>query len=121
MDENQIVDDLVSSEGLTATRSTFDPRDVLRGVCEALPGGAHVDLTAARSQPRRRTPPETVALLRNQAPGERSYSTADLLAADQRSLALVADGRQQASRSSPTLPSMRCWLRSRSAKSSASS
>lgn len=95
VDENQLVEDLVSSEGLTARRSTFDPRDILRGVCEALPGGAHVDLTRlldlGRAVVRH---PETVALLRNQAPGERGYSTADLLAAEQRALELVADSRQ---------------------------
>ena len=94
VDENQIVDDLISSEGLTAKRSTFDPRDVLRGVCEALPGGAHVDLTRlldlGRAVVRN---PETVALLRSQAPGERSYSTADMLAAEQRALELVAGSR----------------------------
>jgi len=95
VDENQLVDDLVRSEGLTARRSTFDPRDILRGVCEALPGGAHVDLTRlldlGRAVVRH---PETVALLRNQAPGERGYSTADLLAAEQRALELVTDSRQ---------------------------
>jgi conjugative relaxase-like TrwC/TraI family protein len=92
--DDEMVADLVSPEGLTAKSSTFDPRDVLRGVCEALPGGAHVDLTRlldlGRAVVRN---PETVVLLRSQAAGERSYSTVDMLAAEQRALELVAHSR----------------------------
>jgi conjugative relaxase-like TrwC/TraI family protein len=96
VEEEQLIGDLVGPEGLTAKRSTFDPRDVLRGVCEALAGGSQVDLTRlldlGRAVVRH---PETVALLRSQAPGERSYSTADMLAAEQQALELVAASRDQ--------------------------
>ncbi len=34
---------LASAEGLTARRSTFGERDVIKAVCNALPGGGRVD------------------------------------------------------------------------------
>lgn len=94
VDQDQVVADLINSDGLTSKRSTFDPRDVLRGVCEALPGGTHVDLQAlldlGRTVVRH---PDTVQLLRGPVAGERTYSTADMLAAEARALDLVAAQR----------------------------
>lgn len=98
VDEARIVADLVGSEGLTAKRSTFDPRDVLRGICEAVPGGADVDLgkllqlgrAVVRNQ-------DTVPMLGSASLGERTYSTTDMLAAEASALRIVADRREAAS------------------------
>jgi conjugative relaxase-like TrwC/TraI family protein len=94
VDPDRLVADLISADGLTAKRSTFDPRDVLQGVCEALPGGTHVDLETLLDLDRtvvRHS--DTVPLLRGPLAGERTYSTADMLAAEACALELVAAQR----------------------------
>jgi conjugative relaxase-like TrwC/TraI family protein len=94
IDADRLVTDLLSADGLTAQRSTFDPRDVLRGVCEALPVGAQVDLQTLLDLGRtvvRHS--DTVPLLRGPLAGERTYSTTDMLAAEANALVLVAAQR----------------------------
>ena len=94
IDDERLVAELLSADGLTAQRSTFDPRDVLRGVCEALPGGAQVDLQTLLDLGRtvvRHT--DTVPLLRGPLAGERTYSTTDMLTAEAHALNLVANQR----------------------------
>jgi len=83
IDADSVVATLAGPDGLTAKRSTFDPRDVLRGICETIPGGANIDLdrllelgrAVVRSQ-------DTVPLLHSAWPGERSYSTTEMLTAE---------------------------------------
>jgi conjugative relaxase-like TrwC/TraI family protein len=74
---------LVADDGLTRRRSTFDRRDVMRAVCEAIPAGAAVTLMQLRELAtavvRDR---ETVALLPDVPVAERRYSTAQLLATE---------------------------------------
>jgi conjugative relaxase-like TrwC/TraI family protein len=97
IDANRIVAMLTGPDGLTAKRSTFDPRDVVRGVCETIPGGTSIDLdgllelgrTVVRSQ-------DVVALLHSAWPGERTYSTTDMLTAEAQALAIVEDRRTAA-------------------------
>lgn len=99
-DADSAVATLTGPDGLTAKRSTFDPRDVLRGICETIPGGADIDLdrllelgrAVVRSQ-------DTVPLLHSAWPGERIYSTTEMLAAEAQALAIVDDRRTAA----PTL------------------
>lgn len=94
IDAEYLVTALLSADGLTARRSTFDPRDVLQGVCESLPGGAEVDLETLLDLGRTVVrDAETVPLLRGPLAGEQTYSTADLLAAEARALNLVAAQR----------------------------
>jgi conjugative relaxase-like TrwC/TraI family protein len=94
IDTDRLVADLLSAEGLTAQHSTFDPRDVLRGVCEALPVGAHVDLPTLLDLGRAVVrDDDTVPLLRGPLAGERTYSTTDMLAAEADALNLVAHQR----------------------------
>lgn len=97
IEQEQLVAALVGADGLTAKRSTFDPRDVLRGICEAVPGGADIDLdrllALGRSVIR---DPETVPLLRSPVAGDRTYSTSDMLVAEARALSLVAEQRDVA-------------------------
>ena len=83
IDSERIVATLVAADGLTGQRSTFDPRDVLRGVCEALPAGAEVDLSQLLDLGRQVIRhPDTVPLLMAAAPGQRAYSTTGMLAAE---------------------------------------
>ena len=90
IDRDSLVADLVSADGLTAKRSTFDPRDVLQGICEALPAGAAVDLPTLLDLGRAVVrDPETVPLLRSPVAGERTYSTSDMLTAEGLALAMV--------------------------------
>jgi conjugative relaxase-like TrwC/TraI family protein len=94
IDATRVVDPLLADDGLTGQRSTFDPRDVLRGVCEALPAGADVDLPRlldlGRDVVRH---PETVPLLAASAPGQRWYSTTGMLTAEATALTLVDQQR----------------------------
>ena len=72
----------------------FDTRDVLRGVCEAIPPGARVDLPAllelARGVVRR---DEAVPVLAPE--GQRTWSTQELLSTEQAALDLVAARRAE--------------------------
>lgn len=89
MDVAAVVDGLLASDGLTERRSTFDPRDLLVGVCNAIPGGADVNLSSLLDIGRKvLRDPDTVPLLAT-GPGERAYSTSELLATEQDALSLV--------------------------------
>jgi len=96
-DADCVVATLTGPAGLTARRSTFDPRDVLRGICETIPGGADIDLdrllelgrAVVRSH-------DTIPLLHSVWPGERTYSTTEMLAAEAQALAIVNDRRTAA-------------------------
>lgn len=94
VDHDQVVADLLNADGLTAKRSTFDPRDVVRGVCDALPGGTNIDLQTlldlGRTVVRHH---DTVQLLRGPLAAERTYSTTDMLAAEAQALDIVAAQR----------------------------
>jgi ATP-dependent exoDNAse (exonuclease V) alpha subunit len=85
---------LVADDGLTRRRSTFDRRDVMRAVCEAIPAGAAVTLAQmqelATAVVRDR---ETVTLLPTAPVAERRYSTAPLLATERDAQALAVQRR----------------------------
>lgn len=97
IDREGLVAHLVGAEGLTSRRSTFDARDVIRGICEAVPGGADVDLAGLLDLGRAvLADPDTVPMLHSAAVGQRTYSTTDMLAAETRALHLVATRRHDA-------------------------
>jgi ATP-dependent exoDNAse (exonuclease V) alpha subunit len=69
---------------LTARRSTFDRRDVMRAVCEALPAGAAVTLTQLRDIATRVVRDSAaVPVVTDTSVTERRYSTAELLQVEQ--------------------------------------
>jgi conjugative relaxase-like TrwC/TraI family protein len=74
---------VLGARGVTARTSTFDRRDLLRAVCEAVPAGAPVSVESLRALATRVVREETVVPLIGDAPAEaRRYSTADLLATE---------------------------------------
>ena len=71
---------VLAPDGLTARRSTFDRRDVMRAVCEAIPAGARVTLAQLRQVATAVVrDPRTVPLLAEVTVPDRRYSTAELL------------------------------------------
>ncbi|MBK9179967.1 MAG: relaxase domain-containing protein [Acidimicrobiales bacterium] len=67
-DIEALADDLMSADGLTKQASTFDRRDVLRGICNRLPAGATVaDVEAMADQVLDRT--GVVRLVETNGPG----------------------------------------------------
>lgn len=71
---------LLSSVGLTLKRSTFDRKDLLRGVCEHLPVGTPVSLTTLRALATRVLRDSRVVPLLGDAPvSSRRYTTRELL------------------------------------------
>ena len=71
---------LLDDNGLTRDRSTFDRRDVMQGVCGALPAGAPVDLAALREYATAVVRDgEVVPVLPDATVAERRYSTRQLL------------------------------------------
>jgi conjugative relaxase-like TrwC/TraI family protein len=84
VDVDAVVASLLAPDGLTSGRSTFDRRDVMRAVCEALPAGAAVTLTQLREIATRVVRDRaTVPVVTDTAPAERKYSTAELLQVEQ--------------------------------------
>ena len=101
----QVADRVVGPRGVTERRSTFDRRDLLRAVCEAVPAGAAVsvdDLRALATTVVRDA--RVVALLPGAPADARRYSTAELLATEQAAVfAAAARGDEQAGRVDPNL------------------
>ncbi len=87
-----VADRLLAPTGLTFRQSTFDRRDVLRGIAESLPTGAPVEQIERHADGLVRAN-EVVPLI--PSAGRRRYSTAELLVTEQRALAL-ADGLRHA-------------------------
>jgi hypothetical protein len=86
----QLAEALLSATGLTQRRSTFDRRDLLRGVCERLPAGMPVRLTGLRALATRVLRDDRVVPLLGDAPvSARRYSTRELLALENDALALA--------------------------------
>jgi hypothetical protein len=86
----QLAEALLSETGLTQRRSTFDRRDLLRGVCERLPAGMPVRLTGLRALATRVLRDDRVVPLLGDAPvSARRYSTRELLALENDALALA--------------------------------
>jgi conjugative relaxase-like TrwC/TraI family protein len=74
---------LIGPEGLTAAESTFERRDVVRAVAEALPAGAHLDEVEALVD-HALGRPEVVAFERVGRGGEALLSTRELLTLEAR-------------------------------------
>jgi hypothetical protein len=86
----QLAEALLSETGLTQRRSTFDRRDLLRGVCERLPAGMPVRLTGLRALATRVLRDDRVLPLLGDAPvSARRYSTRELLALENDAVALA--------------------------------
>jgi len=91
MDGDTVVATLLAATGLTSRRSSFDRRDVMRGVCEAIPAGAHVTLARLRELATAVVrAAATVPLLPEATTSERRYSTAELLEVETRARADAA-------------------------------
>jgi ATP-dependent exoDNAse (exonuclease V) alpha subunit len=76
---------------LTEKRSTFDRRDLLRGVCERLPAGMPIGLSGLRVLATRVLREDRVVPLLGDAPvSARRYSTRELLALERDALELAA-------------------------------
>ena len=86
VDPGSLADRLLASTGLTHRKSTFDRRDVLRGIAESLPTGAPLQLIEEHAD-RLVATNEVVPLL--PSAGRRHYSTVDLLATEQKALTLA--------------------------------
>lgn len=91
---------VLGSRGVTRRRSTFDRRDLLRAVCEAVPAGAAVsvvDLRGLATAVLRDA--RTVPLLPAAPVDTRRYSTTELLATEQAAVwAAVARGGDEVAR-----------------------
>ena len=86
---------LLAASGLTRRRSTFDRRDLLKGVCEALPAGAAVDTAELRRLATDLVRHAQVVPLIPDAPAAaRRYSTRELLATEQAALHAAAGRRE---------------------------
>jgi hypothetical protein len=86
----QLAEALLSETGLTQRRSTFDRRDLLRGICERLPAGMPVRLTGLRALATRVLRENRVVPLLGDAPvSARRYSTRELLALENDAVALA--------------------------------
>jgi conjugative relaxase-like TrwC/TraI family protein len=96
----RVADRVLGPRGVTERRSTFDRRDLLRAVCEAVPAGAAVSIDGLRGLATdvvRDT--RTVALLPGAPATLRRYSTAELLATEQTAVwAAAARGEEGAGR-----------------------
>jgi hypothetical protein len=85
-----LADALLTPEGVTAKRSTFDRKDLLRAVCERLPTGLPVTLTTLRAVATRVLRDGRVVPLLGDAPVQsRRYSTTELLETETRALTLA--------------------------------
>jgi conjugative relaxase-like TrwC/TraI family protein len=88
---DDVTERLAAPDGLTRGRSSFDVRDALRGVCEAITVGATVSLDDLRRLTQHLLhDPRTVPLLAGRG---RSFSTTDLLALEQAAVSAVDDRR----------------------------
>ena len=86
----QLSELLLSSVGLTWKRSTFDRRDLLRGVCEHLPVGTPVSLTTLRALATRVLRDSRVVVLLADVPvSSRRYTTRQLLLLENDALELA--------------------------------
>ncbi len=81
---------LVSPDGLTATRSTFTETDAIQAWCEALPDGAPVDRILATVRDFTDLPAVTAVDVSEPGAGfPRAFTTAELVAVEQRALGLA--------------------------------
>ena len=90
LDLNALQTELLGPAGVTRHATTFDRGDLLQALCQTIPNGLPVDhrhlehladrVLAAR---------DTVPLLTRDEDGQRRYSTAELLAAERRAMALA--------------------------------
>jgi conjugative relaxase-like TrwC/TraI family protein len=101
----QVAARVLGPHGVTERRSSFDRRDLLRAVCEAIPAGAPVTVddlrTLATATVRDR---RVVALLPGAPASSRRYSTGELLTTEQTALwAAGARGEEMVGRVDRTL------------------
>jgi conjugative relaxase-like TrwC/TraI family protein len=90
-DPVDVVERLLATDGLTHKRSTFDRRDVLQGVCEAIPAGTPVTVTDLRELATVVVrDPDVVPVLAEAAIWSRRYSTSELLATETAAQQLAA-------------------------------
>jgi conjugative relaxase-like TrwC/TraI family protein len=87
----QVAESLLGPAGLTDKCSTFDRRDLFRGVCDQLPAGLPIRLSGLRALATRVLRDERVVPLLGDAPvSARRYSTRELLHLEQEALELAA-------------------------------
>jgi conjugative relaxase-like TrwC/TraI family protein len=93
IDADRIAATVLGTRGVTARSSSFDRRALLRAVCEAVPAGSAVTVDNLREVATDVIRDGAVVpLVTGSAPGERRYSTADLLATEASALH-AASGR----------------------------
>ncbi|MCW2599482.1 MAG: Ti-type conjugative transfer relaxase TraA [Frankiales bacterium] len=100
---DQLGDTLLAPTGLTQKKSTFDRKDLLRGVCEHLPAGTPISLTTLRALATRVLRDDRVVpLLGDVAVKSRRYSTRELLLLENDALELATASSQQGAAVVPT-------------------
>jgi conjugative relaxase-like TrwC/TraI family protein len=87
VDADALARQLTASTGMTRTKTTVDMRDVIESVCEALPGGATVTLSRIDELSRHVTSGAGVLPLKTRGDDDARFTTAELVAVEQRALA----------------------------------
>jgi conjugative relaxase-like TrwC/TraI family protein len=102
---DQLAEALLGPTGLTDKRSTFDRRDLFRGVCEHLPAGLPIRLAGLRALATRVLRDERVVPLLGDAPvPARRYSTRELLQLEQEALETATVRQRVTSADGATCP-----------------
>ena len=110
----RLSDALLDPTGITAKRSTFDRKDLLRAVCEHLPAGTAVSLASLRAAATAvLRDPRVVPLLGDAPVKMRRYSTQELLAIEQEAVE-IALGRLEDDTATVPAPILQQTLRTAS-------